>query len=83
MEDILENRMLFRIRKNDYQLLFQSAIREIDDSYKYIMDFDGYAINVEASNFINVTDDLKRLIKNEFLSNTTENFKEYMRMTNE
>jgi len=83
LEDILENRMLFRVRKNDYQLLFQSAIREIDDSYKYIIDFDGYAINVEASNFINVTDDLKRLIKKEFFSNITENFKEYMRMTNE
>ena len=83
LEDILENRMLFRVRKNDYQLLFQSAIREIDDSYKYIIDFDGYAINVEANNFINVTDDLKRLIKKEFLSNITENFKEYMRRTNE
>ena len=83
LEDILENRILFRVRKNDYQLLFQSAIREIDDSYKYIMDFDGYAINVEASNFINVTDDLKRLIKNEFISNVTENFKQYMRNTNE
>jgi len=47
------------------------------------MDFDGYAINVEASNFINVTDDLKRLIKNEFVSNVTENFKQYMRRTNE
>jgi len=83
LEDILENKMLFRVRKNDYQLLFQSAIREIDNSYKYIMDFDGYAINVEASNFINVTDDLKRLIKNEFVSNVTENFKQYMRRTNE
>lgn len=47
------------------------------------MDFDGYSINVEASNFLNVTDELKHLIKKEFLSNITENFKEYMRMTNE
>jgi len=83
LEDILENKMLFRVRKNDYQLLFQSAIREIDNSYKYIMDFDGYAINVEASNFIKVTDNLKYLIKKEFLSNITENFKEYMGRTNE
>ncbi|PHP45401.1 hypothetical protein B6V01_004215 [Methanosarcinales archaeon ex4572_44] len=71
------------IPKKNYQLLFQSAIREIDNSYKYIMDFDGYSINVEASNFLNVTDELKHLIKKEFLSNITENFKEYMRMTNE
>ncbi len=83
LEDIIENRMLFRVRKKNYQLLFQSAIREIDNSYKYIMDFDGYSINVEASNFLNVTDELKHLIKKEFLSNITENFKEYMRMTNE
>lgn len=83
LKDVIESKMLFRVKKDDYQLLFQSGIRKIGNSYKYIMDFDGYAANVEANNFINVTDNLKLLIKNEFLSNITDNFKDYMRMANE
>lgn len=79
MEDLLGNHIVIKTKKEMYNLLVQLKIGKIEDNYKYIMDFDGYAENVDSSNFLLVTDDLRGLDRSEFLSLVTENFKQYMR----
>jgi len=79
IENIIENRIAIRIKKGDYYLLFQCGIRKVDEVYKYVLDYDGYAMDVAANNFINITDELKKIIKKEYYSNITEEFKNYMR----
>lgn len=81
VENILDNFFLINIKREQYNLLFQGGIRKLDDGYKYIMDYDSYATDIEADSCINTTDELRRLIKKEFLSNITEEFKQYMRRT--
>jgi hypothetical protein len=55
------------------------GITKVKGEYKYIMDFDAYAENVDPDNFLFVTDELRMLDRSEFLSNITEDFKQYMR----
>lgn len=81
VEDIIDNLFIINIKREQYNLLFQCGIKKLDVGYKYIMDYDGYATDIEASTCITTTDDLRRLIKNEFLSNITDDFKEHMRRT--
>jgi len=81
VEDILDNLFMVNIKREQYNLLFQCGIRKLDVGYKYIMDYDGYATEIEADSCITTTDELRRLIKKEFLSNITEDFKKYMRRT--
>ena len=79
IENIIENHVAIRIKKGDYYLLFQCGIQKFGDVYKYVLDYDGYAQDIETRNFINITDELKKMIKKEYYSNITEEFKEYMR----
>ena len=60
-------------------MLFQSGIKQFEGKYQYIMDFDGYARDVDANQFIEITDTLHTIIHEEFYSNITEEFKNYMR----
>lgn len=79
IDDMIENHIVMRMTKGDYNLLFQCKIAKINEFYKYILDFDSYAINIDSTDFLTVTDDLRRLDRSEFLSNITENFRIYMR----
>jgi uncharacterized protein (TIGR04255 family) len=79
IEDILESHIIIRKKKGAYGLLYQCKISEINDSYKYILDFDSYAENVDSASFLSVTDELRRIDRGEFFSSITENFKQKMR----
>jgi uncharacterized protein (TIGR04255 family) len=79
IEDIMENYVSIRTKRDNYYLLFQCGIRQFEEKYKYYLDYDGYANNIEADNFIGVTDELQKMIKKEYYSNITEEFKQYMR----
>jgi uncharacterized protein (TIGR04255 family) len=79
IDDWEEGFLVIRTKKEKHNILFQSRIEKIDGEYKYVMDFDAYAENVNFDDFLAVTDELRDLDRSEFLSNTTEDFKEYMR----
>jgi uncharacterized protein (TIGR04255 family) len=80
VEDIIENLSFVRIKREPHNLLFKSGIRTDDKGiYIYFMDFDGYSLNVPSEKFLEVTDDLKRIIYQVYFDNITENFKNYMR----
>lgn len=79
IEDTIENYVSIRTKRDDYYLLFQCGIRQFEGKYKYYLDYDGYANNIEADNFIGVADELQKMIKKEYYLNITEEFKQYMR----
>lgn len=79
IEDLIESHSTVRVKRDRFGLLFQCGINKVGNDYKYIMDFDGYALNVDVSNYLSVTDDLHIMLDNEFNSCTTEKFKQYMR----
>lgn len=79
IDNLIDSRISLRTRRDNYNLLFQCRIAKIKDIYKYIMDFDAYAENVESANYLSITDDLRKLNKSEFYSCITEDFKQYMR----
>ena len=71
--------MIMRTKREAYNLLFQCGIAKVDNVYKYVMDFDAYAENIDSANFLSITDDLRKLDRSEFQSCITEEFKKYMR----
>jgi len=79
IEDILDTHIVIRKKIDSYGLLYQCKISKIGDSYKYILDFDSYAENVNSARFISVTDELRKIDRDEFFSSITEDFKQKMR----
>jgi len=80
VEDIIENLSFVRIKREPHNLLFKSGIRtDSKGIYIYFMDFDGYSLNIPSEKFLEVTDDLKRIIYQVYFDNITEDFKNYMR----
>lgn len=69
------------VNRGEYKLIYQELLqKDENDSYKFIMDFDGFAENINAEGYLNICDDLHKIISVEFLENSiTEEFKEYMR----
>lgn len=79
LEDIIENFNLFRLKKENYELLFQSGIRKISDDYNYFMDFDGYTKNISINEYLDHLDKIFVMINDLYFDNITEEFKKYMR----
>jgi len=79
VDDLIEGSIAIRSKKEKYNIFFQCQIAQDKGEYKYIMDFDAYAENVNSDDFLTVTDQLRDLDRNEFFSNITDNFIEYMR----
>ena len=79
VENIQESQVLIRTKMDDYFLLFQCAIKQVEDKYYYFLDYDGYANDIEVEKYLAVTDKLQKAIKKEYLNHITEEFKTYMR----
>jgi len=80
IEEIMENFVLIRMRREPHNLLFKSGIMEDNKgNYMYFMDFDGYAINKKSESFLDVSDELHKLIHKVYYDNITDELKKYMR----
>jgi len=49
LEDLIDTLIQIRMKKPPHYLHFQSGIKLFGEKYKYFMDFDGYAQNVDAN----------------------------------
>jgi len=79
IEDSIKSHFVMVTQRDDYNLVFQSGIDKINEKYKYVMDFDGSALNIDSSKYSSITDDLHKMLRKEFNSCITEEFKQYMR----
>ena len=71
------------IKKKDYNLRYVESLQKVNEEYKLILDFDGFALNVDPKNCIEVTDNLHKLISEEYSKTIRAPVKEYMRKPKE
>lgn len=79
------NEMDFKtvVKKGNYYLRYVESLQKVQDAYKLILDFDGFAIGVNPRDCLTVTDDLHQLISDEYERTIKEPVKEYMRKPKE
>ena len=82
--DLTQN-MDFRtvINKGENKLRYGESLKKVDDEYKLILDFDGYAENIESKRCMEVTDMLHILISDEYQNTIKEPVYDYMRTPKE
>lgn len=67
------------VKRGRYYLRYVESLKKVQDEYKLILDFDGFATNVSPEDCLAVTDDLHQLISDEYERTIKEPVKEYMR----
>lgn len=83
LEDALGFQVLARVTRGDRFLTFRESLKGPGDEAKLELDFDGYAENVPTSEYLSVTDQLHRIIVEEFEKSIKEPVYEYMRQAPE
>lgn len=66
------------IRKGEYYLRYIESLRKIGDEYKLILDFDGFAKNINSEDYLRITDNLHTLILEEYEKTIKEPVYQYM-----
>ncbi len=78
-ENILEQRVILRFKKDSQKLLFQSGLIEEEGIKKYLLDFDAYQENCEVRQYLEITDTLHEIILTEFHSLITDEYRNKLR----
>ena len=71
------------IKKGKYSLRYAESLQKIGDQYKLILDFDGFALNISAEDCISVTDDLHKIISEEYENTIRGPVYDHMRLVKE
>jgi uncharacterized protein (TIGR04255 family) len=73
--------MSFRtvIKRDQYNLIYAELLQQKGDEYKLILDFDGFAENIDSKDYLTVTDDLHTIISEEYERTIKDPVREYMR----
>lgn len=79
LEDAREFQLLARVTRGIHFLAFRESLRGLGNKAKLELDFDGYAENVPTSEYLSVTDQLHRIILEEFEKSINEPVYTYMR----
>jgi uncharacterized protein (TIGR04255 family) len=77
--------MFFRtkIKKGNYYLRYVEILKKDKGDYKLILDFDGFAENINPKDYLDVTDKLHKIILAEYEDKIKEPVYEYMRRPKE
>lgn len=67
------------VKKGDYYLRYAESLQKNGEEYKLILDFDSFAENIASKDYLTVTDDLHKVISEEFEKTIKEPVYEYMR----
>jgi len=75
------NEMDFKtvIRKGEYYLCYRESLQKVGSEYKLILDFDGFAENINSEDYLRVSDDLHTIILEEYERTIKEPVYRYMR----
>lgn len=71
------------IKKGQYSLRYVESLQKIEDQYKLILDFDGFALNISAEDCLSVTDELHKIISEEYEITIQDPVYEHMRLAKE
>lgn len=53
-------------KKNEYFLCYKESLKRNADGHKLILDFDGFAENIEPKDYLKTTDALHKIISEEY-----------------
>ena len=81
LEHASEMHFRTNVKRGEYSIRYQERLEEKDGEAKLILDFDGYAQNVESARCLETTDSLHDIIVEEFTITIREPVYEYMRGT--
>jgi len=70
-------------KKGEYYLRYIESLKKVDSEYKLILDFDGFAENINPEDYLTVTDDLHTIILEEYEKTIKEPVYKYMRQKKE
>ncbi len=72
--------MAFRtiVKRGEYNLGYVEALEERDGEYRLILDFDGFAMDIKASDYLDVADKLHDLISKEYEATIKQPVYDYM-----
>lgn len=79
LEDAEEMEFKTVIKKDSYSIRYGEVLKKVNNNYKLQLDFDGFAVNIKAFDYLAVTDALHDLIANEFERTIKEPVYDYMR----
>ena len=79
IENAVEMDFKARVRKDNYFIQYIESLQINEDKYNLVLDFDGYAENLEPSNYLKVTDDLHDLILSEYENTIKQPVYDYMK----
>lgn len=69
------------IKKGEYNLMYAEFLQQEGDKNKLILDFDGFAENIDPKNYLTITDELHRIISEEYERTIKSPVYDYMRQT--
>jgi len=79
IEDATEMHFRTSVRRGEYFIRYMETLQENDGQTKLILDFDGYALDVDPSKCLETTDKLHEIISEEFERSIREPVYEFMR----
>ena len=65
----------------EYSLIYSESLQQKENEYKLILDFDGFAENIDSNDYLKVADDLHIIISDEYEKTIKDPVYEYMRET--
>jgi uncharacterized protein (TIGR04255 family) len=77
----LADEMHFRtvVQRNDFRLRYMETLSQEDGKQSLLIDFDGFATNVEAGKYLEVTDQLHQMISEEYEQSIKQPLIDHMR----
>lgn len=67
------------VRRGNYFLRYSEILQKNEEEYKLILDFDGFAENIEIKDYLTITDGLHTIISDEYQATIKEPVYDYMR----
>jgi len=83
LDDATEMDFKTLVKRKKYYLRYVESLQNVENEYKLILDFDGFAKNVNPKDCLKVTDNLHQLISKEYEKTIKAPVKEYMRKPKE
>jgi uncharacterized protein (TIGR04255 family) len=76
--------MFFRTveKRGDLNITYMEELREVENNYKLVLDFDGFALKIPSNAYLEVTDRLHGLISETYEQSIKEPVYQYMRKEN-
>jgi hypothetical protein len=71
------------VKKGQHHLRYVESLKERDGKHVLILDFDGFGTDVQPDECLQVTDQLHKMISDEYEATIKEPVYEYMRRTRE